>query len=77
MMFLNPEMIWTGISIAFYTSMVTPIIVFQLEKDQYYIDQKLTGEQKEAKGLQCMIAFGVGEIFGGILMGKLFDYFGA
>jgi len=24
-----------------------------------------------------MIAFGVGEILGGILMGKLFDYFGA
>lgn len=27
-MFVNPEMIWTGISIAFYSSMFTPIIVF-------------------------------------------------
>lgn len=36
MMYINPEQIWTGVSVAFSTSMIIPIAIFQLNNDPNY-----------------------------------------
>jgi len=76
MMLLNPLMVWNGMSVAAYSGMVPLIILLQLNNDPNYIIQNLSDTQKASKTLQAMIAFGFGEIIGGLLMGKLFDHFG-
>ena len=77
MMLLNPQLWWTGISIALYSGILTPIMIFQIENDPILSPQYLTTQQKESKALLGMIAFGSGEIWGALAMGLLVDKFGS
>lgn len=63
MMRFNLQIFFTGISIAFWSGILTPIMIFQLDKDPNY---DLSDNEKESKALRAMIAFGFGEVTGGL-----------
>jgi len=63
-MFINLQLSWTGISLAFWSGLLTPIIILELNSKTEYSET-----QKESLALKSMIFFGVGEVIGGIIMG--------
>lgn len=73
MMFFNLQLVFTGVSIAYWSGLLSPIIVFQLNNDPEFKDKKLTDADKDKHAFQAMIAFGVGEVLGGVLMGWFID----
>jgi hypothetical protein len=56
-----PQLLWIGISIAIYSGLLVPIITISLEGQ--------SSEKQFEKSMLAMVAFGVGEIFGGLLIG--------
>jgi predicted MFS family arabinose efflux permease len=71
-MYLNLQLTWTGCSIAFWSSILIPILVMQQDnfKDRDDVN-------KESKALFAMISFGFGEVIGGIIHGKVIDRWGS
>ena len=43
----NMQLIFTGVSIAYWSGMITPIIIYQLENDPRYADLELDENQKD------------------------------
>ena len=63
---------YSGTSIAFWSGMLTPIMVLQLrDRDD------LSDNEKESKALYGMVCFGFGEVIGGIVMGWVIDRYGS
>ena len=68
MRWLLPQIFWTGISLAVYSGLLTPII-FNTMPDE---DDNV----KFQKSMFAMTALGIGEILGGIYTGFLIDKYG-
>jgi hypothetical protein len=56
-----PQLLWIGISIAIYSGLLVPIISLSLEG--------LDNNQQFEKSMMAMVAFGFGEIVGGLVIG--------
>jgi MFS family permease len=69
MLFLIPELMWTGISISIYTGLLVPLIYDTMPAIE-------TNNEKFESSMMAMISLGVGEIFGGIVMGVIVDKIG-
>ena len=65
-----PQIAWTGISISVYTGLLVPIIIGTLPEDY---DESMRFEMS----MFAMVSLGLGEIFGGIVMGIIVDKIGA
>lgn len=72
---VNMQLVFTGISIAYWSGILTPIIIFQLDNDPNYADLDLEENEKDQYALIIMIAFGFGEVFGAFFMGWFIDTF--
>ncbi|CDW80707.1 major facilitator superfamily protein [Stylonychia lemnae] len=59
------QQFWTGVSIAYYSGTLTPLISATLPND--------SDSDKLSKSMLAMVAFGVGEVVGGLLIGYLID----
>ena len=70
MMYLNLETFWTGSSMAFWSGILTPILVLQMK------ETLMTEKEKLSLALMGMVAFGVGNVFGGLFFGALADKIG-
>lgn len=70
MMLVNLQSIWSGGSIAFWSSALATVLVFQLK------DTDLSDTEKESKAMTAMIAFGFGEVIGGVIFGVVIDIIG-
>ena len=71
MMLINMMLIFSGVSIAFWSGMLTPIMVLQLEADP--ANKDMAENVKTSHALYAMSCFGVGEVFGGVLQGIVID----
>jgi MFS family permease len=72
MCWLHLNIIWTGVSIAFFSSMLTPIMVLQQKNDG------VTDENEQlSQALFGMVAFGFGEVLGGFIHGLIIDKIGS
>eukprot|EP00347_Sterkiella_histriomuscorum_P010332 403376713 len=60
---LIPQLFWTGISIAYYSSALTPMIT----------DTMKGSDNKLEKSMIAMVTFGIGEVAGGIIIGQIID----
>ena len=69
-MHMNLQFIWTGISIAYFSGNLTPIMVLNLKSTDY------SEKHKDALALYGMIGFGVGDVLGGVDTGLLIDRIG-
>ena len=58
-------MFWTGISIAFYSSALTPMITDTMANS----DSNL----KLEKSMLAMVIFGIGEVCGCVIIGQIID----
>lgn len=54
---LMPQLLWTGISIAYYSSCLVPMITDTISED------------KLERSIIAMCIFGLGEVFGGLIVG--------
>jgi MFS family permease len=70
MMYLNLETFWTGTSMAFWSGILTPILVLQMQ------ESLMTEKEKLSLALMGMVAFGVGNVFGGLFFGVVADKLG-
>lgn len=70
MMLLNGELLWSGSSIAYWSAILTPILLLQLE------DHDISEKEKQSKALQAMISLGFGEVLGGLIQGQIIDKIG-
>jgi MFS family permease len=70
MRYLLPVIAWTGFSVGFYSGLLIPILVDSLHGTE------LTENQKLMKAFEAMTFLGVGEIVGGLLIGKVIDKIG-
>jgi hypothetical protein len=75
MMMINLQMIMTGVSIAFYSGLLFPIMVEQLSLDPNYSSYSETKYYSYA--LFGMVAFGIGEVVGAIIIGIIIDKIGS
>lgn len=75
MLSMMPLTVFTGISIAFWAGMISPIIVLQIESDPKYDHKNMTENQKFALSLEAMVAFGVAEVIGSYVHGYIADKF--
>lgn len=75
MMYFNMQLAFTGISISYWSGLISPIIVYQLNNDPNYMDLNLSQEEQDQKALIAMISFGFGEVAGGVLQGWFIDTF--
>ena len=71
MMLINLLLIFSGISIAFWSGMLTPIMVLQLENNPDNIDMK--DNVKTSYALFAMSCFGLGDVIGGVIQGVVID----
>ena len=69
MLFLNLNLIWNGATIAFWSSILTPIMILQ--------NPELDEDEQLSKALYGMVAFGFGEVIGGFAHGILIDKIGS
>ncbi|CDW86465.1 major facilitator superfamily protein [Stylonychia lemnae] len=67
MLVFLPQLFWIGMSISYYSSMITPIIYDSFD------DKTLTENDKLKKALIAMVAFGFGEMTGGLSIGQIID----
>ena len=68
MLYLLPEISWTGVSLAIYTGLLVPMIVQTLPNESH--------NEQLKKAMFCMTALGVGEIVGGLIIGIVIDQLG-
>lgn len=71
MMYLNMQIIWTGVTIAFYTGILTPLMMLQME------NLDVSYEHKQSKALYAMVFLGFGEVTGAQLNGLIIDWMGS
>lgn len=71
MMLMNGQMFWSGISIAIYGGLLTPILVLELK------DTDLDDNHKTAKALIGMTTFGAGQFSSALIMGVVNDKLGS
>ena len=69
---LNLFFIFSGFAVSIYGGFLVPTISDAIEKTYDHISD----DDKLKKSLFCMIALGVAECFGGLLLGKIVDRFG-
>ena len=74
MRYLDLQIIWTGLSISFWSSLLIPSLTLELSNTRG--DKMLSNNDKTSKALFAMSCFGVGEILGSTVMGKNIDRFG-
>lgn len=67
MLFMDMQILWTGFSISFWSSLLLPAVV--LEVDHTKVIDHTDSAAKTSKGLMALVLFGVGEISGGLVMG--------
>ena len=67
-------MIMTGVSIAYFSGILSPIMVQQLIKDPKY--SNLSETEQDSYALYGMVAFGFGEVIGGLAIGIIIDKIG-
>eukprot|EP00350_Pseudokeronopsis_sp_OXSARD2_P005866 CAMPEP_0170567266 /NCGR_PEP_ID=MMETSP0211-20121228/80369_1 /TAXON_ID=311385 /ORGANISM="Pseudokeronopsis sp., Strain OXSARD2" /LENGTH=186 /DNA_ID=CAMNT_0010888673 /DNA_START=894 /DNA_END=1454 /DNA_ORIENTATION=+ len=68
MRWLLPQIFWTGITVAFYSGLMVPLISDTIiTKD---LDRQLE------MSMQAMLYFGIGEMLGGITIGIILDKYG-
>ncbi|CDW84340.1 major facilitator superfamily protein [Stylonychia lemnae] len=60
---LVPQLFWTGISIAFYSSALTPMITETIQD---------SGKKLE-RSMIAMVIFGIGQVAGSLLVGQIID----
>ena len=65
MWWLLPQILWTGVSIAFYSGNLVELISFSLQAD--------TQALQFQKAMIAMVFFGVGEILGCFFIGFIVD----
>jgi predicted MFS family arabinose efflux permease len=58
---LVPQLFWTGISIAYYSSCLVPMITDTIAED------------KLKRSIVAMVVFGFGEVIGGLIIGQVID----
>lgn len=63
--FLLPEILWTGISVAFYSGVLVNMMSLSLKSN----DSQITNEDMFYKTLMAMTLFGGGEILGCLFIG--------
>ena len=71
-MYVNMQMSWSGISIAFWSGILTPIMILSLGNHP-----DLDYDHKASLALYGMVAFGFGEVTGATIMGIVVDKFGS
>ena len=64
-----PQMIWTGTSIAYWSGLLTPIMLMQ----QKQADDSKTDQEYLSKCLYAFIFFGAGQAISGFVMGRVID----
>lgn len=69
MRLLIPQIFWTGISISYYSGLLTMTIISTVDSDDESV--QLT------KSMNAMIMFGVGSLCGTILIGYITDNVGS
>lgn len=74
MMKLNMQLVFTGVSISYWSGIISPIVIFQLDNDPDY-DAEMEENKKDQYALLTMISFGIGEVIGGFFMGWFLDRF--
>ena len=72
---MNLQLLWTGGSIAYWSSILTPIMALQLKSDPNNADMK--DNMIDSYALLGMVAFGFGEVIGGGLNGLVLDKIGS
>lgn len=65
-----PQMFWTGVSIAFYSGALIPMITNT-------ITESTDSDLKLEKSMLAMIVFGVGEVCGCLFIGQMIDNYGS
>jgi len=75
MLYLDLYILWTGLSVSFWSSLLIPAITIQLTHTLH--DESLSPADMTSKGLMAMTMFGFGEVFGSQFMGKVIDKVGA
>lgn len=68
MLVLMPQILWTGVSVAFYSGILVDAIAASVVG---------TDAEQQYKAVLAMIAFGVGEILGCFFIGWIVDRFGS
>jgi len=68
LIFFLPQQIFTGISIAYYSGMLVPILTASIDSE----DQQLQFQ----KSLLAMVALGAGEMIGSLIQGQVVDKVG-
>jgi predicted MFS family arabinose efflux permease len=61
---------WTGVSIAFYSGALIPMITNPFS-------ESTDSDLKLEKSMLAMIVFGVGEVCGCLFIGQMIDYYGS
>lgn len=74
MMFLNMELLWSGVSIAFWSGVLIPILVLLQDKGE---DMPEMHKHFESLALYAMCCFGLGEVLGGAVQGQIIDNLGS
>ena len=69
---LMPELVWTGISIAFYSGVLVGMMSLQLSQQNNY-----SSSDQFYYSMLAMSAFGFGEVFGCFFIGWVIDKFGS
>jgi MFS family permease len=70
MLYVLPQIIWSGISLSIYTGLLVPIIMQTIPADE-------AENTKLMKSIFAMTFLGVGEVFGSLLVGQIIDKLGS
>jgi predicted MFS family arabinose efflux permease len=70
MMSINLLCFWSGCSISYWSTMLTPIMSLQVGEDK-------SDNEKLQLALFGMVAFGFGEVVGGFIHGLIIDWIGS
>ena len=76
MAFILPMLIYSGVSIAFWSGMLSPICVKQIKQDERHKDIWENDNAQLSMALFAMSAFGLGEVVSGPMQGKIIDKYG-
>jgi fucose permease len=67
-----PQILWTGISISYWSGLFSPIMTFEIQNQE-----NISDTQQLSKCLFALIWLGVGEAISGLLMGTIIDCVGS
>lgn len=63
------QQFWTGVSIAYYSGTLTPLISDTMEG--------VSNSTKLERSMNAMVVFGLGEVVGGLITGQIIDFKGS